>query len=243
MGTESGGLDAMEDFILKMKPEPPEAPRLESAGAGDIRVRWTNPTGQAAFREVSVLMRPSGESYHHTSSSEWGRVDSRTKTLMLDGWKTFPSEPPEVVVIGLDPDTPYEAMLEVLTVRGFQLQSPVSDALQVGKANQPAAPLLEAVASSSIRVRWVLPEAEPPIERVLIFMRQVGDADWCLVDNHSKTLVDAGFSGCQLCAPAPSEITVSGLHADRAYECKVACLNEYGWSEHSQTSAVVHLGS
>lgn len=231
----------MEAYIMKMKPDPPEAPNLEAANNGDIRVRWKNPTGQAAFREVSVLMRRADEAVHRASSDEWCRVDSRTKTLMFDGWKNFPPLPSEVVVTGLDLDTPYEAMLDVLTVRGFQLQSEPSEVLRIGRAATSLAPILEDAGNATARVQWVLPAAEPPIERVLVFLRPVGNEEWLLVDNLTKTLIGSGFCGGQACPPMPSELLVTGIDAGRSYEARLAFLNEHGWSEPSPISPAVEI--
>ena len=235
--------EQMEAYIESRRPPPPAAPVLESAGGRDIRVSWVNPVGEAAFREVSILMRPCGAERHQASSSEWWRVDGRTKTLMLaEDAKCLPPSPCEVTVTGLEVDMPYEAMLEAQTVRGFHVESPVSQSLQVGKASCPAAPLLEEAATGAVRVRWVLPAAAPPVERVLIFMRQVDDPEWGLVDNLTMTLVDANYTGTmQACPPDPTEVVVSGLDAERPYEAKFACLNDFGWSEQSPPSASLQL--
>ena len=236
---DGGGTEELEAYILSRKPAPPAAPTLESAGGRDIRVRWSNPPGEAASREVSVLMRPAGIERHQASSSEWWRVDGRTKSLMFaEEAKCLPPTPCEVTVTGLEMDMPYEAMIEAQTVRGFHVESLVSKQLQVGRAGCPSAPLLEEASTGAVRVRWVLPPAAPPVERVLLFMRQVDDPEWGLVDNLTMTLVDANFTGAmQACPPEPTEIVVSGLGADQPYEAKLACLNDFGWSEHSPPSA------
>jgi len=204
----------LEEYLVSRRPKPPEAPWLEAAGGGNMRVQWVVPAGEAAFREVSVLMRPVGAAHHHASSSEWWRVDSRTKYLML----------------------------EALTVCGFHVESPISQPLQIGRPPTPAAPLLEEAEPGAIRARWVLPAAAPPVERVLLFLRRVEEPEWGLVDNLTRTLVRPDFQGqLQACAAADGEVVVTGLDPDGPYEAKVACLNEHGWSEHSPPSASLQL--
>lgn len=262
-------LNAMEEFILKMKPEPPQPPTLSAAHGSDIRITWLNPEGPAAFREVSVLMRPSDTKRHCASSSEWWRVDGRTKCLMLEGWMTLPPSPPEVVVSGLEKDVAYEAMLDVLTVRGFQLQSEPSQPLCIGRAGTPEPPALEALGPGSLRVRWTIPLAHPPVERVLLFMRRrafdaavtsqaqemmmTTEDDETFEGEHGEqdgdlewALVDnqtATLMDAGFAGGQTCPATPSEIVVTElecgSYVAKIACLNEHGWSEQSLPSASV----
>eukprot|EP00966_Prymnesium_polylepis_P272667 6299786-Prymnesium_polylepis.1 len=185
-------------------------------------------------------MRVADPAHQHATSSEWWRVDGRTKTLMLEGWKALPPAPCEVVVIGLEPDTPYEAYVEAQTVRGFHVESPVSAVLQVGLPAAPDAPLLEQAGPGALCVRWVAPASSPPVERVLCLLRRAGDADadWDWVDNITNSIVGKDFVGTiQACPASPAEVVVAGLDPEVQYEAKCACLNGRGWSAHSPTSA------
>lgn len=226
--------DGMEAFVRMKRPPPPAPPTLQAVGADSIRVSWVVPPGEAAFRSVSVLMRPAD-----VGDVEWYRVDSRTKYLVLECWKDFPAEPAEVEVSGLSRGMPYEAMLIVQTVRGFSLDSPVSEPIHLSAPGAPAAPVLEAVGGDSIRIRWTVPPGQ--VQMVLLFVRQSGDAEWGLVDQRTGTLLPAGFAGGQACQASPSEIVVSGLNAERPYEAKLAALNTLGWSEPSPISAALQL--
>ncbi|KAL3902475.1 MAG: hypothetical protein SGPRY_012055 [Prymnesium sp.] len=241
MEEQSDELSALESFLLKGRPSPPAAPQLSAAAGGGLLVRWHSPEGAAAFRELSVFVRRAAAGGE--DESEWWQVDSRTGCVMDEGARRFSPHPPRAVVSLLDCHA-YEARIEATTVRGYHVTSAISSPLQVGRSATPEPPELRKAGEGEISVSWTVPQACPPVERVLLSVRREGEGEegWQLVDHRSRSLVSREFAGCELCPAEPALLLLQGLSPGQPYEARLACLNEQGWSAHSPPSRSLQVG-
>ena len=126
------------------------APTLEAAGEDSIRVAWAVPSFAA------VSLRAEG-------SSRWLRVDAVSGKLDQPDALPLPLKTTSCVVKGVDPKATYVARVRLGNQSGWGPDSPASKSLTLASLapSAPAAPLLEAVNKTSLRVHFTLPPVRP----------------------------------------------------------------------------------
>ena len=227
----------------QLPPSPPaaHAPTLEAVGEDSIRVTWAVPRGVAkpqAHAEISLRVE---------GSSRWLRVDAVSGKLDEPDALPLPLETTCCVVKSIDPQVTYVARVRLGNQSGWGPDSPSSKGLQLAALTPiaPAAPILEAVDSTSLRVHFTLPPVRPgtpaspssPISAIAIFVQPDGGA-WQLLDATSSTLT-AGTGNAFL--PAASRALAKGLSEGVTYKAKIRAKSVCGWGEFSPISEPLQL--
>ena len=219
-------------------PEKPLPPSLQAAGVDSIRVKWTLPPRIVkAGKFASVSMKADG-------SSDWHRVDGVTGILGASDALPFPLSTTEIVVQGLDATKCYAARLRLGNQFGWGPDSEVSTGLQLSslRPSAAAAPVLEAVGETSMRVHWTLPPllpGAPPFTHVAVYIREGTLGTWKPLDSKT-TLVEAGGEA-HLASLCKAEVT--GLSPDVTYFSHIKVMNACGWGPQSATSTGLQISS
>ena len=217
---------------MKVPPEKPLPPTLQAAGVDSIRVKWTLPPRIVkAGSFASVSMKADG-------SSDWHRVDGVTGILGASDALPFPLSTTEIVVQGLDATKCYVAKLRLGNQFGWGPDSEVSTGLQLSSLRPlaAAAPVLEAVGETSMRVHWTLPPllpGAPPFTDVAVYIREGTQGTFKAVDS-TTTLVTANGGISYLASLCKAEVT--GLSPDVTYFSYIKVMNVCGWGPSSEAS-------
>ena len=220
-------------------PEKPLPPSLQAAGVDSIRVKWTLPPRIVkAGKFASVSMKADG-------SSDWHRVDGVTGILGASDALPFPLSTTEIVVQGLDATKCYVAKLRLGNQFGWGPDSEVSTGLQLSSLRPlaAAAPVLEAVGETSMRVHWTLPPllpGAPPFTCVTVYIREGTLGTFTAVDSKT-TLVTASGAISYWASLCKAEVT--GLSPDVTYFSHISVMNACGWGPHSATSTGLQISS
>ena len=218
-------------------PAAPAAPVLE-AGSKSLRVLWTlppQPKNTSAYTHVTVWIK--------CGNGQWKVADATTGTLDVQGAKTsFKASLLQCTVTGLEEGKEYKAKLSVLNDAGWGKESPESKPLHLGwLPPAPAAPVLEAVSSTSLRVLWTLPpqpKNTPVYTNVAVFMR-CGNGQWKVADATTGTLDVQGAKTFFRASLLQS--TVTGLEEGKHYQATLSVLNDAGWGDSSPDSELLQL--
>ena len=202
------------------------APTLEAAGEDSIRVAWAVPQGVAEPQNAAVSLRTEG-------SSRWLRV------VVLPVVTSC-------VVTGVDPKATYVARVRLGNQSGWGPDSPASKSLTLASLapSTPAAPLLEAVNKTSLRVHFTLPPVRPDASAhgIVTVHVKAGNGAWHSVDATSSTLTPADGSGTAHRADSRVAL-VKGLVEGLSYRAKVSAKNACGWGAYSPVSEPLTLGA
>ncbi|EOD22655.1 hypothetical protein EMIHUDRAFT_368284, partial [Emiliania huxleyi CCMP1516] len=224
--------------LLPTAPSAPAAPLLEAVDKTSLRVHFSPPPvrpGAPAHESVTVHVK--------AGDGAWQAVDATSSTLISsNGSGTAHWADSRVALVkGLAEGLSYRAQVNVKNACGWGAFSPVSEPLTLGAAAfkpiASAAPLLEAVDSTSLRVHFSPPPVRPgaPAHESVTVYVGVGGA-WQTVDAASSTLkpgvafrAGVGFA------------LVKGLSEGVTYRAKVSVRNIHGWGAHSPSSEPLQL--
>ena len=136
----------------------------------------------------------------------------------------------------------YRAKVSAKNACGWGAYSPVSEPLTLGAAAlrpiAPAAPLLEAVDSTSLRVHFSPPPVrpgDPALDFVAVYVSDGGA--WQTVDAAASTLKPLG----RAFRAGVESALVKGLSEGVTYRAKVSVRNIHGWGAHSPSSEPLQL--
>ncbi|EOD28938.1 hypothetical protein EMIHUDRAFT_254008 [Emiliania huxleyi CCMP1516] len=189
LGNQSGwGPDSPASKSLTLAsllPTAPAAPLLEAVDKTSLRVHFSLPPvrpGASAHGNVTVHVK--------AGDGAWQAVDATSSTpFSADGSGTAHRADSRVALVkGLVEGLTYRAMVNVKNACGWGAFSPVSEPLTLGAAalrpTAPAAPLLEAVDKTSLRVHFSPPPVRPgaPAHESVTVHVKAGDGAWQAVD-------------------------------------------------------------
>jgi len=221
------------------KPIASAAPLLEAVDSTSLRVHFSPPPvrpGAPAHESVTVHVK--------AGDGAWQAVDATSSTLISsNGSGTAHRADSRVALVkGLAEGLSYRAQVNVKNACGWGAFSPVSEPLTLGAAAfkpiASAAPLLEAVDSTSLRVHFSPPPVRPgaPAHESVTVYVGVGGA-WQTVDAASSTLKP----GVAFRAGGGGFALVKGLSEGVTYRAKVSVRNIHGWGAHSPSSEPLQL--
>eukprot|EP00927_Polykrikos_kofoidii_P035021 TRINITY_DN29606_c0_g1_i1.p1 TRINITY_DN29606_c0_g1~~TRINITY_DN29606_c0_g1_i1.p1 ORF type:complete len:876 (+),score=144.71 TRINITY_DN29606_c0_g1_i1:43-2628(+) len=102
-----------------------------------------------------------------------------------------------------------------------------------------AAEVIPAGPSRSLRIAWVIPDADPEITACTVKVRVVGSSKWQNYDHSTGLLVSKG--GATVPADT-SEVIVTNCEDGIEYEAVIAAMNKNGWGDVSPSSTPVCIG-
>ena len=219
--------------LSSLRPLAAAAPVLEAVGETSMRVHWTLPPllpGAPQFTDVTVFIREG-------ALGTWKPLDSKTTLLTASGGMSYLASLCKAEVTGLSPDVTYFSMIQVKNACGWGPDSATSTGLQLSSLRPlaAAAPVLEAVGETSMRVHWTLPPllpGAPPFTRVAIYIREGTQGTFMKLSK--TTLVTGSDRGTYLASLCKAEVT--GLSPDVTYFSRIRLMNAYGWGPSSEAS-------
>ena len=211
---------------------------LHAHGEDAIRVEWTLPRGMdknvSDFTAAAVSLKADGD-------STWRRVDAATGKLD-DGPDALPVMLPstQCVVRGFDQSVQYIAKVRLADTSGWSPDSAPSKGLKLASLRPiaPAAPVLEAVDETSMRVHFTTPPKLPgaPKHSSVAVLIRAGDGAWRPLDA-ATSKIGPGKAHRASCTMAD----VKGLSAGETYHAKISVKNACGWGDHSALSEGLKL--
>ena len=212
-----------------------DRPTLDAADESSIRVRFKLPPTDPAVTFFIV-------SFKVGASRTFKKVDALTNRIVDKDATAFPASQHECIVRGLVVGTKYAAKIRFGNSNGWGADSAESEPLSIQslKPMAPAAPLLEVVSETSIKVCFAEPPevAGKPHTAATIVIQEEDNGDkgpWRVVDGGTLKLSEPGCPGSAIALPG-SQCVVTGLDCGKVYRARMSVMNACGWGATSADS-------
>eukprot|EP00929_Paragymnodinium_shiwhaense_P090880 TRINITY_DN50972_c0_g1_i5.p1 TRINITY_DN50972_c0_g1~~TRINITY_DN50972_c0_g1_i5.p1 ORF type:complete len:2505 (-),score=627.39 TRINITY_DN50972_c0_g1_i5:196-7710(-) len=237
------GWGKYSEFSKSVTIEPPKAPATPSlavVSASSVHISW-----EAVEHAPPVI----GYAIAVQDGDTLKYFDSRTRTIVSDnaGLTPVPASRTSATLLQLIPGKRYRAKLAACNAVGWSAYSKFCDFVSLRPPEPIAAPALEIVDSSRIRISWPHSfDAASFVDGYAIgISRQAdGHAEGSLrYFDPSTGRLSVAPEGLLPIAAEQHAVVVEGLHSEVRYSAKIAARNKTGWGKYSPFSSCLQIST